>query len=124
MKSSDLRTNTRPKPRKFVLRPYRRIQTWLHMDYLSGDAVGKGVVTNLSYSGMRVFGDHALTPGTSLAVRVVLREHTPPVEISRATVRWVNQYDLGLQIEDPTPGSATRIAALLNDHAGSRRFRS
>lgn len=112
-----------PRSRKFVLRPYRRIPTWLPFDYMSGDAVGKGVVTNLSCNGLRVFGDHALTPGTSLAARLVLEEENQPVGIARATVRWVTRYDFGLQIEYMDSVDARRIAVVLNDQASGIRFR-
>ena len=123
MGSSDVSPKSRPQPRKFVLRPYRRIPTWLRCDYMSGDAVGKGVVTNLSCVGMRVLGDHSLTPGTSLAVRVLLGEDEAPVEIACATVRWVNRYDFGLQIESRRPAATRRIAALINHQARDSRFR-
>jgi len=112
------------KPRKFVLRPYRRIPTWFMLYYLSGNVVGKGIVTNLSCAGMRVLGDHALSPGTELAVRLTLEEDQPPIEITRATVRWVNEYDCGLQIESINPLAARRIAAVLNQQVRTVRHHS
>ena len=102
--------------RKFVLRPYRRIPTWYNSYYLSGTAIGKGVVMNLSRSGMRVLGDHNLQPGTELSVRVCLEEHSPPLEISCASVQWVNQYEFGLKINQLTSGAVHRITRLLNEH--------
>jgi len=36
------------------------------------------------------------------------------LEISRATVRWANQYEFGLQIEHLTPHAAHRLVGLLN----------
>ena len=101
---------------KFVLRPYRRIPTWYHSYYLSGSVIGKGVVMNLSRSGMRVLGDHSLQPGTELSIRVSLEDHSPPLEISHASVQWVNQYDFGLKIHSLTPGAIHRITSLLNEH--------
>jgi len=112
------------KPRKFILRPYRRIPTWFTFYYLSGNVVGKGIVTNLSCAGMRVSGDHALSPGAELAVRLTLEEDQPPIEITRATVRWVNEYDCGLQIESINPLAARRIAAVLNQQVRTVRHRS
>lgn len=109
------------KGRKFILRPYRRVPTWFSLYYLSGEVIGKGVVTNLSCAGMRVLGDHALKPGTELALRFSIEEDQPPVEITRATVRWVNEYDCGLQIENMNPLAARRIAAVLNHQVRTGR---
>ena len=110
-----------PKPRfskskhtRFVLRPYRRIPTWLVLYYLSGECVGKGVVTNLSQSGMRVQGDHAVEPGLDLALRLALADNGPTIEIERATVRWVNGYDFGLDLVRLSPLAAKHIAHVLN----------
>ncbi|HJT19980.1 MAG TPA: PilZ domain-containing protein [Nitrospira sp.] len=104
-------------PRKFILRPYRRIPTWLGFDYMSRDAVGHGVVSNLSCSGMRATGNHSLSPGAQLALRVNLQEGRPPIEIARATVRWVDQYDFGVAFERLDTSAVRRITALLNHQA-------
>ena len=110
-----------PKPRpfklnatRFVLRPYRRIPTWLVLYYLSGECVGKGVVTNLSLSGMRIQGDHAVEPGLNLALRVTFANDGPPIEIERATVRWMDVYDFGLDLVRVSPLAAKYIARLLS----------
>ena len=42
---------TKPRTR-FVLRPYRRIPTWYGSYYMSGSVIGKGVVKNLSRTGL------------------------------------------------------------------------
>jgi hypothetical protein len=99
---------------RFVLRPYRRIPTWLILYYLSGECVGKGVVTNLSQSGMRVQGDHAVEPGIDLALRVTFASDDPPIEIERATVRWVDGYDFGLDLVLVSSLAAKCIAHLLS----------
>jgi hypothetical protein len=97
-----------------VLRPYRRIPTWLVLYYLSGECVGKGVVTNLSQLGMRVQGDHAVEPGLDLALRVTFADDDPPIEIERAMVRWVDGYDFGLDLVLVSPLAARHIAHLLS----------
>ena len=68
---------SKPKGTRFVLRPYRRIPTWRVLYYLSGECVGKGVVTNLSQSGMRIQGEHAVEPGLDLALRLTLCRRWP-----------------------------------------------
>ena len=110
-----------PKPRpskskhtRFVFRPYRRIPTWRVLYYLSGECVGKGVVTNLSQLGMRVQGEHAVEPGLNLALRLTLADDGPTVEIERATVRWVDGYDFGLDFVRISPLAAKHVARLLN----------
>ncbi len=106
---------------RFVLRPYRRIPTWYLSYYMSGDFVGKGVVTNLSRTGMRVLGDHAMTPGTELTVRVTVGEDRPPIEIQRVAVQWVKEYEFGLRILSMSPSSGEQIARLLRAQAEARR---
>jgi len=110
-----------PKPRhskpgstRFVIRPYRRIPTWLALYYLSGECVGKGVVTNLSQLGMRVQGDHAVEPGLGLALCVTFADDGPPIEIKRAMVRWVDGYDFGLDLVHVSPLAAKDIDRLLS----------
>lgn len=112
---------TKAQSRKFVLRPYRRIPTWYRSYYLSGSMIGKGVVMNLSCTGMRVLGDHSLEPGTELSIRICLEEDSPSLEISRASVQWVNQYEFGLKIDHLTPGAAHRIAGLIKEQIGIGR---
>jgi hypothetical protein len=105
---------------KFVLRPYRRVPTWYRSYYMSGSVIGKGVVKNLSHTGLRVVGDHSLAPGTELCIRLTIGDADPPLEISRASVRWANHYEFGLQIEQITPHAAHRLAALIKADLGLR----
>ena len=105
---------SKPKGTRFVLRPYRRIPTWRVLYYLSGECVGKGVVTNLSQLGMRVQGEHAVKPGLELALRLTLADDGPTIEIERATVRWVEGYDFGLDLVLVGPLAAKSIARLLS----------
>jgi hypothetical protein len=63
---------------------------------------------------MRVQGDHAVEPGLNLALRVTLSDDDPPIEISQATVRWVEGYDFGLDFVRVSPLAAKYIANLLS----------
>ena len=110
-----------PKPRpskpnrvRFVLRPYRRIPTWLALYYLSGECVGKGIVTNLSQSGMRIQGEHEVEPGLDLALRLTLSDGGPTIEVERATVRWVDGYDFGLDFVQLGPLATKHISDALS----------
>lgn len=118
---SQARNSSRSVPRKFVLRTYRRIPTWCTSYYLSGAAIGKGVVTNLSCRGMRMLGDHAPKAGTGLCVRLHLDENQPPIEIARATVQWVRECEFGLRIDDLTSTVEGRIEEVLNRQARTGR---
>ena len=98
---------------KFVLRPYRRVTTWYGAYYLSENVIGKGVVKNLSRTGLRILGDHALLPGSTVCIRMMLNDGEPPLEISRATVQWTDLCEFGLQIEQLTPHAGHRLASLI-----------
>ncbi|MGH7183100.1 MAG: PilZ domain-containing protein [Nitrospiraceae bacterium] len=104
---------SKSKHARFVFRPYRRIPTWRVIYYLSGEFVGKGVVTNLSQLGMRVQGEHAVELGINMALRLTLADDGPTVEIELATVRWVDGYDFGLDFVHVNPVAAKHIADLL-----------
>ena len=105
---------SKPKYARFVCRPYRRIPIWRALYYLSGEYVGKGVVTNLSQLGMRIQGEHAVEPGMALALRLTLTDDGPTLDIDRATVRWVDGYDFGLDFIRINPLARKHIAHLLN----------
>ena len=123
-----MKTSSRAQQKKttsrFIMRPYRRIPTWYLSYYMSGDLVGKGVVTNLSCTGMRVLGDHAMRPGTDLTVRLIVEEDKPPLEIERVTVQWVKEAEFGLRIVRISPSAATRITHLLAFQARAHRGES
>jgi PilZ domain len=99
---------------RFVLRPYRRVPTQRVLYYLSGKCVGKGVVTNLSQSGMRVRGEHAVEPGVNLALRLTLSDDGPTIDIDQATVRWIDGNDFGLDFVRVSPLAKKHISTALN----------
>ncbi|TKB92470.1 MAG: PilZ domain-containing protein [Nitrospira sp.] len=105
---------SKPKARRFVLRPYRRVPTQRVLYYLSGKCVGKGIVTNLSQSGMRVRGEHAIEPGLDLALRLTLEDDGPTIDIDRATVRWVDGNEFGLDFVRLSPLAKKHISAALH----------
>lgn len=116
-----MKTSTRMKAKqrtsRFIMRPYRRIPTWYMSYYMGGDLIGKGVVTNLSCTGMRVLGDHAMQPGTTLTLRLTLEEGMPPLEIERVTVQWIKEAEFGVRIVTIKPAAAKRIVRLLATQA-------
>lgn len=104
---------------QFILRPFRRIPTWCVVHYLGGEFIGKGIMTNLSQSGMRVQGDHTVTPGMQIAIRLIFAENGSSLQIERATVRWVNGYDFGLEFERIAPMASKHIAHVISTNGRS-----
>lgn len=115
-----MKMNVNSSRTRFVLRPYRRIATWYSSYYMSGSMIGKGVVKNLSRTGLCVLGDHSLATGSDVCVRIMLGENEPPVEISRASVRWTDLSGFGLRIEHLTPHAAHQLAGLIKADLSSR----
>jgi hypothetical protein len=68
---------------------------------------------------MRVQGDHAVEPGLDLALRLALADNGPTIEIERATVRWVDGYDFGLDLVRLSPLAAKHIAHVLSQQISS-----
>lgn len=106
---------------RFVLRPYRRIPTRHALYYLSPDYVGKGIVTNLSQSGIRIRGEHAVEPGLSLTLRLTLSDGGPTVEVERATVRWVDGYDFGMEFDHLSSLATAHITNVLSQKIRAHR---
>jgi PilZ domain len=123
-----MKTSTRMKVKegtsRFIMRPYRRIPTWYMSYYMGGDLIGKGVVTNLSCTGMRVLGDHAMQPGSTLTLRLTLEEDLPPLEIDCVAVQWVKEAEFGVRIVTIKPAAGKRIAHLLATQARGLRGES
>lgn len=94
--ANESKPRSKPKNTRFVLRPYRRMPIQRVLYYLSGKCVGKGVVSNLSQTGMRVQGEHEVELGLKLALRLKLSDDGPTIDIEQATVRWVDGHDFGL----------------------------
>ena len=107
---------------RFVLRPYRRVPSRYALYYLSPEYVGKGIVTNLSQSGIRIQGEHAVEPGLSLALRLKLSDDGPTVEVERATVRWVDGYDFGMEFDRVSPMAAAHITHVLSQKIRTPRM--
>jgi hypothetical protein len=63
---------------------------------------------------MRVQGDHAVEPGLDLGLRLTLEDNGTTIEIERATVRWVDGYDFGLDLVRFSPDVGMHIARLVS----------
>ncbi len=105
---------SKPKGPRFVLRPYPRIPIQLVRYYLSGTCVGKGIVTNLSQSGMRIRGEHEIEPGFEFALRLTRSDDGPMIDSAQATVRWVDGNDFGLDSVRRSPSAKKHITDALS----------
>jgi hypothetical protein len=47
-------------------------------------------------------------------------DNGPPLEISRASVRWVKEYEFGLKIDQITSQTANRLVRLIHDSIDAR----
>ncbi len=105
---------SKPKGTRCVLRSYRRIPIQLARYYLSGTCVGKGIVTNLSQSGMRIRGEHEVEPGFEFALRLTRSDDGPMIDIAQATVRWVDGNNFGLDGVRLSPSAKKHIVDALS----------
>ncbi len=103
-----------PSPSKFVIRTYHRLPVRCLLYYMGGEFLGKGTVMNLSRNGFRVLGDHQVVPGMELIVRLSLPDKDEPVEIQRATVRWVRGLLFGAKVVTISPPGEDRLASFLS----------
>lgn len=95
---------------RFILRTYRRFPVCCSFYYHGDGFVGEGTVWNLSAGGWRVSGDHSVSPGMDLALRLFLPDQDRAIEVDRATVQWLRGEEFGLQIVTIQPEEEARIS--------------
>ncbi|MCI0427481.1 MAG: PilZ domain-containing protein [Nitrospiraceae bacterium] len=64
---------------------------------------GEGSVVDLTIRGCRIETPIDVQPGTSLEVRIAVKEHVPPIQIQAAIVRWSRGRQFGLEFEVIAP---------------------
>ncbi len=95
---------------RFYLRSHNRFQVECPVYFLGGAFLGKGTAIDLSPDGWRVEGDHQVTRGMYLSVRIFLPDQDPPVRVERATVRWCRDQEFGLKILKIDPREQQRLS--------------
>jgi PilZ domain. len=68
------------------------------MYYLGKHVSGTGSAHDVSLAGWRVIGDHHVTIGDTLSLRIFLPTVSDPVQIDSATVQWVKGREFGLHM--------------------------
>ena len=70
---------------------------------------GEGSLVDLSTRGCRIESSTDVHPGASLEVRIVAREHEPPIQIQQAFVRWSRGRQFGLEFVTMAPEEWARL---------------
>ena len=103
-------------PKHFKLRTYQRAIICGTGYYLSEDFLGKGIVWDMSSGGWRIQGDHQVTVGMPLTLRLELPEEQVPLEIEQAVVQWVSGKDFGVRIKKIRRSAATTLERFMGHH--------
>ncbi|MGQ0812105.1 MAG: PilZ domain-containing protein [Nitrospiraceae bacterium] len=93
----------------FKLRADCRIAVRCFLYYFGDSFMGTGAVCEVSLKGWRIEGDHPVTVGMTLALRVFLPDDPKPVEVEQATVQWVKGRHFGLRVIDMKKAAHSRI---------------
>mgnify|MGYP002403509292 FL=1 len=84
--------------------------------YLSEDFLGKGTVWDMSSGGWRIQGDHQVTVGMLLTLRMEMPGERMPLEIEQAVVQWVSGKDFGVRIKKIHRAAAIKLERLIGQH--------
>ena len=110
-------------PRKeFVFRTFSRFPIKTSMLYMGKDLVGQGVIRELSSVGCRILGNHPVTPGETLSLRISHPTHPDPLFIEQVGVRWVKGFEFGVSFDPLAEGVADRLHRLLNEALDSPSY--
>lgn len=63
----------------------------------SGDCEGTGIVYNLGMGGCKIVTDQPLAPGRMVALYLNVPKQTFAITVRMATVRWMMQYEFGIE---------------------------
>ena len=96
-------------------RMYRRVDRECHACILTSSAIHRCTVRDLSLSGFRVKrqGEEALSPHTSVMIRVWLPGVSAPIDIDQARIRWDRGDEFGVEILSISNGSDFQLAEFI-----------
>jgi hypothetical protein len=63
----------------------------------AGDFTGTGIVYNLCLGGCKIVTDRPLTIGGMLALSLEVPHQTLPIAVRMASVRWMLEYEFGIE---------------------------
>lgn len=76
---------------------------------------GEGTLSDLSIRGCRVYTLIEVEPGTVLQLRVQSCEDEPPIQISKAVVRWFRAGSFGCEFVKLDPDEWARLHHVVQD---------
>lgn len=79
----------------------------------SGDCEGLGIVYNLCLGGCKIVTDRPLTIGGMVALSLQVPNQGVPITVRMATVRWMLQYEFGMEFLGMEEVQRERLAAYL-----------
>ena len=79
----------------------------------AGDCDGTGIVYNLGMGGCKIVTDRPLTVGAMVALSLNVSTLVSAIAVRMATVRWMLQYEFGLEFLGMTEVERERLAQYL-----------
>ncbi len=98
----------------FVLRKGQRLKTFAPVRYRGDGIAGEGIIKDLSLSGSYITGNVPVSVGMVLALEIFVPGDPELLLIDRATVKWVNRANFGVDFETPQPKMAERITQVIS----------
>lgn len=75
-----------------------RVPANVPVDYLADHFMGNGTMIDVSPAGMDIIGNYEVTVGLNLSLRIFLPQHTRPLYVRLAVVRWVRGQEFGVEL--------------------------
>ena len=95
------------------IRKARRVELRCTLRFYSGEIEGNATITNISASGCRAESDINMAEGLDVQVILQLPNQVPPMNIERASVRWVSGNAFGLSFILFFPSERARLYTFL-----------
>ena len=95
------------------IRKARRVEVRCTLRFSSGEIEGEGTITNISTSGCRAESDINMAEGLDAQILIHLPDQSPPMNVERASVRWVSGDAFGLSFILFFPSERARLHTFL-----------
>ncbi len=95
------------------IRKARRVDLHCTLGFSSGEIEGSATVSNISLAGCRAESDTNMADGLEFHVLLHLPNHSPPIKVERASVRWVSGDAFGLSFTLILPSERARLREFL-----------
>jgi PilZ domain len=85
----------------------------------AGDCEGTAIVYNLGMGGCKIVTDQPLTIGAMVALSLNAPKQSLPITVRMATVRWMLQYEFGIEFLGMEELQRERLAQYLHNLAAA-----